>query len=245
LNYYTDPKNDSRKGYVSIYARGENYHRVIKDKLDNLCRRIQKLAGDFGAKIFVDSSPVGEKALAVNAGIGFVGKNGLIIIPRNKKDSGEPPRGSFHFLGGIITDLDLEPDSPAIGTCGRCTKCMDACPTDAIVGDAIIDASRCISYHNTQNKSAIPYDIAGKMESMVFGCDICQLVCPYNKKSAITAEQLFMPRSDLINIDLDMLKDLSEDEFEVRFKGNSIEDIDYAMFKRNVDIALNNIGKSE
>jgi epoxyqueuosine reductase len=244
LNYYTEPKNDSRKGYVSIYARGENYHRVIKDKLDNLCGRIQKLAGDFRAKTFVDSSPVGEKALAVKAGIGFVGKNGLIIIPKDKKDPGKPPGGNFHFLGGIITDLNLETDSPGTGTCGKCMKCIDACPTNAIVGNGIVDASRCISYHNTQNKEVIPDDIAEKIENMIFGCDICQLVCPYNKKSAITAEQRLMPRRDLIDVELEALKDLSEEEFSVRFKGNSIEDIDYTMFKRNVAIALSNIKKS-
>ena len=241
LNYYTEPKNDSRKGYVSIYARGGNYHRVVKDKLETLCERIKKLSGDFRARTFVDSSPVGEKALAVKAGIGFIGRNGMVIIPRDKGKPGKPLEGSFHFLGGIIADLGLEPDSPGVGTCGQCRKCIDACPTDAIVGDGIIDASRCISYHTTQNRGAIPDDIAGRMQNMIFGCDICQLVCPYNKKSTITAEQGFMPHRDLIDVDLETLKDLSEDEFEARFKVNSIEDIDYTMFKRNVAIAMNNI----
>jgi epoxyqueuosine reductase len=243
LNYYTESKNDSKKGYVSIYARGENYHRVIKDKLETLCGKIKKLSRDFRAKVFVDSSPVGEKALAVKAGIGFVGRNGMVIIPKDKKAPGKLPRGSFHFLGGIITDLNLEPDNPGTGTCGKCRKCIEACPTDAIVGDGIIDASRCISYHTTQNKRTISDDIAGKMENMIFGCDICQLVCPYNKKSAITTEQEFLPRRDLIDLDLEKLNDLSEDEFEARFKGNSIEDIDYTMYKRNVAIALDNIRK--
>ncbi len=241
LNYYTEPKSNSRKGYVSIYATGENYHRVVKDKLETLSGRIKKLSGDFRARTFVDSSPVGEKSLAVKAGIGFIGRNGMIIIPGDKEDPGKPPKGSFHFLGGIITDLGLEPDSPGVGTCGRCRKCIDACPTNAIVDNGIIDASRCISYHTTQNKGAIPDDIAVEMQNMIFGCDICQLVCPYNKKSAITIEQGFIPRRDLIDVDLEMLKDLSEDEFGVRFKGSSIEDIDYTMFKRNVVIAMNNI----
>lgn len=241
LNYYTEPKNESRKGYVSIYARGENYHRVVANKLQTLCGRIKKVSGDFQAKIFVDSSPVGEKALAVRAGIGFVGRNGMVIIPKDEEEPGNPPGGSFHFLGGVITDLNLEPDNPGRGTCGQCRKCIDACPTDAIIGDAVIDASRCISYHTTENKGVIPDDITRKMGNMIFGCDICQLVCPYNKEPAITAEQAFAPRSDLIDIDLEMLEDLSEEKFEVRFKGNSIEDIGYKMFKRNVAIALSNI----
>lgn len=243
LNYYTESKDDSKKGYISIYARGENYHRVIKDKLETLCGKIKKLSGDFRAKIFVDSSPVGEKALAVKAGIGFIGRNGMVIIPGVKKAPGKPPGGSFHFLGGIITDLNLEPDNPGTGTCGKCRKCIEACPTDAIAGDGIIDASRCISYHTTQNKSAIPDDIAGKMGNMIFGCDICQLVCPYNKKSVTTTVEKFMPRRELTDLDLETLKDITEDEFDARFKGNSIEDIDYAMFKRNVAIARDNVRK--
>lgn len=243
MNYYTEPKDDPQKGYISIYARGENYHRVTKEKLEALCEKIKKHSGDFRAKIFVDSSPVGEKALAVKAGIGFIGRNGMVIIPGAESAPGKPPGGSFHFLGGIITDLNLEPDNPGTGTCGKCRKCIEACPTDAIVGDGIVDAFRCISYHTTQNKRAIPDDIAGKMGNMIFGCDICQLVCPFNKKSAATAEQEFTPRREIIDVDLEMLKDITEDEFDARFKGNSIEDIDYAMFKRNVTIARDNVRK--
>jgi epoxyqueuosine reductase len=245
LNYYTEPENNLRRGYVSIYARGENYHRVVEDKLEALCRKIEKLAGDFRANTFVDSSPVNERSLAVKAGIGFIGRNGMLIIPRDREDLDKPRRGSFHFLGGIITDLGLEPDRPVAGTCGRCRKCIDACPTGAIVADGIIDASRCISYYTTQNKGAIPDDIAEKMQNIIFGCDICQLVCPYNSKSSITTEQRFMPGPDLIDIDLEMLKGLSEGEFRARFKGSSIADIYHIMFDRNVAIASNNVRKYE
>jgi epoxyqueuosine reductase len=243
MNYYSEPKDDPEKGYVSIYARGENYHRVMRDRLETLCEKIKKLSGDFRARIFVDSSPVGEKALAVRAGIGFIGRNGLVIIPRDKKTSGRSPRGSFHFLGGVITDLGLKHDNPASGTCGKCKKCIDACPTDAIVGDGIIDASRCVSYHTTQNKETIPDDVAGKMGNMIFGCDICQTVCPYNSKSVVTDVEEFRSRQDLVDMDLEEFENLSENEFKAHFKGSSIAEIGYAMLKRNVAIARNNIRK--
>lgn len=238
-NYYSEPSEDALQGYISIYARGEDYHTVIKEKLQTLCGKIAKLAGDFKYKIFVDSSPVGEKALAVKAGIGFIGRNGTVIIPKRKRD--EPPLGSFHFLGEIITDLEIDPDSSIEGTCGKCRRCIDACPTDAIVADGVIDAGLCISYHTTQNKGEVDDDIAGKTGNMIFGCDICQIVCPYNKKPIRTSEPRFAPREDMVNVALHHLNGLSEEEFKAKFRDSSIGDIKYDMFKRNIAVTVNNL----
>jgi epoxyqueuosine reductase len=238
LNYYTKPDDDPSRGYISIYARGEDYHRVMKNKLEALCDAIRKGAGDFKAKTFVDTSPVGEKALAVKAGIGFIGRNGTLIIPKNKEKGRKSPLGSFHFLGVMMTDLDLEPDEPGIGTCGRCRKCIEACPTDAIVGDGIIDAGRCISYHNTQSKEEIPDDIARKMKNMIFGCDICQLACPYNSRPVPTVEPRFRPRPGLVNPDIGKLNQISKAEFDRNFAGTAIGDLGYEIFARNVASAV-------
>jgi epoxyqueuosine reductase len=223
---------------VSIYARGEDYHAVIQDKLGSLRDKIAKRAGKFKSMIFVDSSPVGEKALAVRAGIGFIGKNGTLIIPKSK--SGRPPGGSFHFLGVIVSDLELKPDTPATGTCGRCRRCIEACPTGAIVADGVIDASRCISYHTTQNKGQVDNEIARKTGNMIFGCDICQIVCPYNKKHGETVEPRLRPRNDMVNIDPGIWRDMTAAEFEIRFRDTAIGDISFAMFHRNVEIAFAN-----
>ncbi|MEE9553015.1 MAG: tRNA epoxyqueuosine(34) reductase QueG [candidate division Zixibacteria bacterium] len=240
-SYYSEPLENKKTGYVSIYARGEDYHIVIEDKLQNLCDKITEFSGEFKYKIYGDSSPISEKALAVKAGIGFIGRNGTLIIPQKKR--GEPPLGSFHFIGVIITDLDIDPDSAIEGTCGKCRRCIDACPTEAIVADRVIDAGRCISYHTTQNKGEFDDDIADKTGNMIFGCDICQIVCPYNKKPVVTAEPRFAPRDDMVNVDLRSLNDLSADEFKSKFRDSDISDIKYEMFKRNIAVVSKNLGK--
>lgn len=237
-NYYSEPLGDGSGGYISIYARGENYHTVMADKMGELCRGIDDHFGKFERIIMVDSSPIGEKALAVRAGIGFIGRNGMIIIP--KSGPGHYPKGSFHFLGIIVTDLEIEPDDPAEGTCGKCRRCIDACPTGAIVGDGVIDSNRCISYHTTQNKGEVPEDIAEKTNNMIFGCDICQTVCPYNAHPVTTSEARLLPRPDLIDIDLDEMNRLDERQFGERFQGTAIEDIKFEMFKKILGIAVAN-----
>jgi len=242
-NYYNEPRVDDQAGYVSIYSRGEDYHRVLKDKLQSLCDRITELFGAFKYRIFVDSSPLGEKALAVKAGIGFIGRNGTVIIP--KRNRGVPPPGSFHFLGVIISNLELAPDSPIAGTCGKCRRCIEACPTDAIVADGVIDAELCISYHTTQNKGKVDEGIAAKTGNMIFGCDICQIVCPYNKKPIVTSEPRFAPGDDMVKVDLHYLDSLSEEEFKAKFQDNSIGDIKYSMFKRSLAVALGNLDRLE
>jgi epoxyqueuosine reductase len=242
LDYYTEPEEDSERPYVSIYARGENYHTVVGEKLEALCRKMREFEPDVHSRIFVDSSPISEKSFAVKAGIGFLGRNGNLIIPKKKSGTKNKAFGSFFFLGLIITSLKLEADSPIFGTCGECRKCIEACPTDAIVGDGIIDATRCISYQTTQNKGAIPDEIAGAMGNMIFGCDICQLVCPYNSAAVETSEPRFAPSPDLVRPGLQWLSSMTEDEFGIRFGKSCIGEFQYDMFKRNVSVARDNFG---
>lgn len=239
-NYYSEPINDPRKGYVSIYARGEDYHAVMNDKMRQLCRRIGSKYGDFKYKTFVDTSPISEKTFAALAGIGFIGRNDTVIIPKDKSDDNSP-RGSFHFLGIIITDLDIEPDIPIDGTCGKCRRCIDACPTGAIVGDGIIDAGKCISYHTTQKKGAIPENIAAAMQNMFWGCDICQVVCPYNSKSLVTDEPRFQPKDFLIEFDPQELLKLSEYEFKEKYGDTAIFDQGLDQARYNASIIIGNI----
>jgi epoxyqueuosine reductase len=246
-SYYSDPADNVSRPYVSIYARGENYHTVIEDKLTALCAKMRELAGDVSYKIFVDSSPISEKTFAVKAGIGFLGRNGMVIIPMKRDGRKIPEHGSFIFLGLIITNLSLEPDQPVEGTCGQCRKCIEACPTDAILSDSVIDATRCISYHTTQNKGVIPEDMTAGMGNMIFGCDICQTVCPYNSGVAAAVEPRFFPDPELARPDLGKLLDITESDFNRRFAKNSIGEFKYEMFRRNIEIANKNlnIGKKE
>jgi len=231
-NYYSKPSNNPKSGYVSIYARGEDYHIVIRDKLERLCDKIKGQYGRFRHMTFVDSSPISEKTLAVKAGIGFMGRNGVVIIPKLRLDK-TVIKGSFFFLGIIISNLKLEPDSPADGTCGKCRRCIDSCPTGAILDDYTIDARRCISYHNTQNRGDIPEEIAAKMDNMVFGCDICQIVCPYNNKPIETSEPRFYPRDFLINFDIVEFLKISENKFKEQFADTVICESGFKRIRRN------------
>lgn len=237
LNYYVNPNNDASKPYISVYARGENYHFVLRDKLEALVVKIKEKIGNFKYRVFVDSQAFSEKTWAQKAGIGFLGRNAMLIIPPKKRNNPARARGSFHFLGVIISDLYLEPDSPGVGTCGECRKCIDACPTNAIIGDAIVDSNRCISYHTTQNNGEIPNEIASAMSNMIFGCDICQLVCPYNSRSDPTSE----PRFEPVPVDFDRQKNITENEFKSCFAKSSLGEIKFGMFERNLRIAWSNL----
>ena len=239
-NYYNKPSNNPKSSYVSIYARGEDYHIVITDKLNQLCDKIKNKYGGFRHRIFVDSSPISEKTFAVKAGIGFIGKNGIVIIPKFRSDE-SIVKGSFYFLGIIISNLKLEPDTPADGTCGKCRRCIDSCPTGAILDDYIIDAGKCISYHNTQNRGDIPEGISAKMDNMVFGCDICQIVCPYNNKPVETSEPRFYPKDFLINFDIYGFLKTSENRFNERFADTAIWEAGFQCIRRNSVIISKNI----
>lgn len=226
-NYY--PKQDlalSSKFKIAKYAYGEDYHFVIKDKLKVLLSKIRNEVGDIDGRAFVDSAPVMERVWAAKSGLGWVGKNSLLL---NKK------AGSFFFLAELILDLELEYDGPMQDYCGTCTACMDACPTDAIPEPYVVDGSKCISYFTIELKEEIPQSMKGKFENWVFGCDICQDVCPWNRFSAPHQETRFEPSDELKNMATGNWEDLSEDVFKRVFKKSAVKRTGYKGLKRNVE----------
>ncbi len=186
-----DPVNDSGKAYVARFARGRDYHKLIRKRLQGLASKIEEAAGSFGYRAFVDSAPVLERALAENSGLGWIGKNTMLI---NKRV------GSWFFLGELFTDLPLPVDQPETDHCGSCTACMDICPTNAFVGPNLLDATKCISYLTIELRSAIPENLRKPMGNRIFGCDDCQLVCPWNKFTSKTEEADFTPRHRLDDV---------------------------------------------
>jgi epoxyqueuosine reductase len=238
LNYYHKLENDPSKPYISIYARGENYHAIMLDKLKALCAKINELVGSWTYKAYADISPLSEKSMALKAGLGFVGKNGLLILSSNNGQI--PAQGSFYFLGSIITDLELEPDTAVNKSCGQCRRCIEACPTGAIVGDWTIDANRCIAYHTIENKGEIPEEVALRMGNIVFGCDLCQAVCPFNKDARETDEPRLVSDPLLISPDAKKLLNMTEEMFNKRFEKLSIGEKGYRLFMRNLAIAVKN-----
>ncbi|PTQ93636.1 epoxyqueuosine reductase [Mucilaginibacter yixingensis] len=227
LNYYTDNKQvDASSPKISKYAYGIDYHTVIKDKLKHLLNFIRENIGEVDGRAFVDSAPVLDKAWAKKAGLGWVGKNSNLI---NKQ------AGSFFFLAELIVDLELEYDvAPTADHCGTCTRCIDACPTDAIVGPYVVDGSKCISYLTIELKDEIPAEFKDKMDSWMFGCDVCQDVCPWNKFSVIHSEPAFNPHPDLLNLTQNDWQDISEEVYQKLFKGSAVKRTKFAGLKRNI-----------
>ncbi|MDB5004475.1 MAG: tRNA epoxyqueuosine(34) reductase QueG [Mucilaginibacter sp.] len=232
LNYYTDnSQTDPLAPKISKYAYGQDYHTVIKDKLKQLLQIINEKIGEVGGRAFVDSAPVLDKAWAKKAGLGWIGKNTNLI---NQKT------GSFFFLAELIVDIELEYDiEPTADHCGTCTRCIDACPTDAIVGPYVVDGSRCISYLTIELKNEIPQEFKGKMDDWVFGCDICQDVCPWNKFSVIHNEPAFDPHPDLLNLNSNDLREITEDVFQKVFKNSAVKRTKFAGLKRNIEFLRN------
>ncbi|MGA9342437.1 MAG: tRNA epoxyqueuosine(34) reductase QueG [Rhodanobacteraceae bacterium] len=226
---------DSNLGYVSRYALGRDYHRLVRGRLAALSARIEQVSGPFGHRVFVDSAPVLEKALARNAGLGWIGKHTLLL---NRE------AGSWFFLGEIYTDLPLPLDAPTSAHCGSCTKCLDVCPTQAIIAPYQIDARRCISYLTIEHRGAIPLELRQAIGNRIFGCDDCQLVCPWNKFAEVSTEADFAPRHDLDGARLVDLFQWSEDEFLKRTEGMAIRRTGYAGWLRNIAVALGNAAKS-
>ena len=218
-------------GYVSRYALGRDYHKVLRSRLATLADRIAAVAGNYGGRACVDSAPVLEKALARNAGLGWIGKHTNLL---NRTS------GSWFFLGEILTDLELPVDAPVTAHCGTCTACIDVCPTQAIVGPYELDARRCISYLTIELKDAIPVEFRKAMGNRIYGCDDCQLFCPWNKYAQPTAEADFAPRHGLDAPELATLLGWSEAEFLARTEGSAIRRIGHASFLRNVAVALGN-----
>ena len=228
LNYF--PENDQKDltaPKLSKYAYGADYHIVIKDKLKELFAYIHSEIGEVGGRIFVDSAPVMDKAWAKKSGMGWMGKNTNIIHPKN---------GSFFFIAELILDLDLLADGPIKDYCGTCTRCIDACPTDALIEPYKIDASKCISYLTIELKDAIlPHEFKGKMDNWAFGCDVCQDVCPWNRFSKPHNEPRFDPHTDLLAMTSNDWKDLTYEVFSELFKQSAVKRTKFEGLKRNID----------
>ena len=215
LNYYTeDEQTDPKAPKISKYAYGKDYHFIIKDKLKEFYQFIQDEIGEVGGRVFVDSAPVMDKAWAKKSGLGWMGKNANIINPKH---------GSFFFIAEMILDLELEPDGPIKDYCGTCTQCIDECPTDAIVEPYVIDGSKCISYLTIELKDEImPSEFKGKMDNWMFGCDICQSVCPWNRFSKPHSEPWFNPHEDLLKMSKHDWDDLTEEVFQELFRKSAV-----------------------
>ncbi len=225
-NYFTEEKQNEDAPKISRYAYGEDYHHVVKDKLKILLRNMQQEIGEIQGRCFVDSAPVMERAWASKAGIGWVGKHSLLI---NKT------QGSFFFLAEIIVDAELEYDAPfATDHCGTCTACMDACPTGAIVENKVVDGSKCISYFTIELKDAIPTSYKDKLDDWMFGCDICQDVCPWNRFSKVHNEPKFTPNPKLLAMNRREWQEITEDVFNELFQKSAVKRTKYEGLKRNL-----------
>jgi len=222
---------EGERAYVARYALGRDYHKLMRQRLQALADRIAAEVGPFGHRVFVDSAPVLERALARNAGLGWIGKHTVLINRR---------AGSYFFLGELYTDLPLPVDEPASAHCGSCRRCIDICPTQAILGPYRLDAKRCISYLTIELRGSIPEDLRAPMGNRIFGCDDCQLVCPWNKFAQATTEPDFAPRHSLDGAKLIDLFAWSEDEFLKRTEGMAIRRTGYEGWLRNIAVALGN-----
>lgn len=226
LNYYTEEKQtDPTAPQISKYAYGEDYHTVIKNKLALLFDDMRKEFGDIQARFFTDSAPILEKAWAQKSGLGWVGKHTNLI---NKN------QGSFFFIAEIISDLELEADGPIKDFCGDCTRCIDACPTDAIVEPYKVDGSKCISYFTIELREEIPKQFSGKFENWMFGCDICQDVCPWNRFSKPHNILEFKPNDELMNYSKKDWEEITEHVFQEIFKRSPVKRTKYEGLKRNI-----------
>ena len=231
-----DMLSDDGRAYVSRYALGRDYHKILRHRLQKLADRIGDVTGPFGYRVFTDSAPVLEKALARDAGLGWIGKHTLLL----SRDA-----GSWFFLGEIYTDLPLPLDEPASAHCGTCTRCIDICPTQAIVAPYKLDARRCISYLTIELRGSIPEELRPLIGNRVFGCDDCQLICPWNKFAAIATEPDFAPRHGLESAQLVDLFAWSEAEFLERTQGMAIRRTGYEGWLRNIAVALGNARPSQ
>jgi epoxyqueuosine reductase len=227
LNYFPKDKQDAGTLKISKYAFGKDYHEVIREKLNKLIESIKINVGEIHGRGFVDSAPVLERTWAQRSGLGWVGKNGNLINKEN---------GSFFFIATLITDLDLEPDEPfAKDYCGTCTRCIDACPTDAILPGKIVDGSKCISYFTIELKDMlIPTEMKGKFENWAFGCDICQDVCPWNRFSKPTNEIEFTPLPGILNISTKEWEAMTEEKFKSIFRHSALNRSKLKGIQRNL-----------
>ncbi len=226
FNYYPEQQQKEDTFKISKYAYGEDYHFVIKDKLKDIVHFITDTIGEINARVFVDSAPVLDRAWAKKSGLGWIGKNGMLI---NKE------QGSFFFLAEIILDLELNHDNPITDHCGTCKACVDACPTEAILPNKVVDGSKCISYFTIELKDEIlPQEVKGKFDDWIFGCDICQDVCPWNRFSLAHNEPKFQPNEKLINYSKNEWKELTEEIFQEIFKKSAVKRTKFKGLERNI-----------
>jgi len=226
LNYYPSETQVSETYKISKYAYGTDYHFVIKDKLKQLMDFISEEIGDVHGRAFVDSAPVLDKAWAAKSGLGWIGKHSNLLTKQ---------LGSFYFIAELIIDLDLEYDTPVTDHCGSCTACIDACPTNAIVADKVVDGSKCISYFTIELKNEIPTSQKGNFEDWMFGCDICQDVCPWNRFSKPHNEPLFNPNSEMLLMSKKDWEEITEDVFQKVFKNSAVKRTKFSGLKRNIN----------
>jgi len=227
LNYYPSQVQEDKKApKLSKYAYGQDYHFVIKEKLKELTHFIQQEIGDVSGRAFVDSAPVLDKAWAAKSGLGWIGKNSNLLTQQV---------GSFYFIAELIIDLDLEYDSIVSDHCGTCTACIDACPTQAITEPYVVDGSKCISYFTIELKDQLPNNLKGKFDDWMFGCDVCQDVCPWNKFSKPHNEPLFNPHPDLLAMTKKDWEDITEEVFKKVFQKSAVKRTKFEGLKRNIE----------
>jgi epoxyqueuosine reductase len=226
LNYYPDKKQHPENPQIAYYAYGKDYHDVMKNKLYQLLDHIKKLDPSIEGRAFCDTAPILERYWAAQCGIGFVGKNSMLIIPK---------KGSFFFLGELIINKELKYDTPIKLSCGNCSLCIDTCPTKAIRISYTIDSNKCISYQTIENRKEIDTEIVPLLNNCVYGCDICQKVCPWNRFSVPTHTSEFSPSQDLLDLNHEKLKNLSEEEYRRIFKGSAVKRAKYTGLKRNIE----------
>ena len=226
LNYYPSEIQNEDSYKISKYAYGQDYHHVIKEKLKELLHFIQTEIGEVSGRAFVDSAPVLDKAWAAKSGLGWVGKNSNLITQKV---------GSFYFIAELIIDLELEYDTPTTDHCGSCTACIDACPTEAIVAPYVVDGSKCISYFTIELKENLPQEMKGKFDDWMFGCDVCQDVCPWNRFSKPHNEPLFEANSDILNFSKTDWEEITVDTFQKVFKNSAVKRTKYEGLLRNIN----------
>ena len=226
LNYYPSVKQPEEYPQFAYYAYGRDYHEVVKEKLNRLFDYIKTEEPSTLGRAFVDTAPILEHYWAAKAGLGFIGKNSLLIIPK---------KGSYFFLGELIVNLDLEYDEPLTSSCGNCTRCMDACPTKAIVKPKIVDAGKCISYQTIENKGKIDEAVVAGLNNRFYGCDICQQVCPYNRYARPHTTKEFSPDQLFLDLSIDRLENLTVEEYQQIFRGSAVKRAKYSGLKRNLE----------
>ena len=226
LNYYPEQTQIADSYKISKYAYGQDYHFVIKEKLKEFLFSIQENIGEVSGRAFVDSAPVLDKAWAAKSGLGWIGKNSNLLSKQV---------GSFFFIAELIVDLELEYDIAVTDHCGSCTKCIDACPTSAIIAPYVVDGSKCISYFTIELKDNIPQEMKGKFDDWAFGCDVCQDVCPWNRFSKPHNEPLFNPNPELLSMTKKDWEEITEETFRAVFKNSAVKRAKYDGLKRNID----------